>query len=106
MNRVEFPGGVVTEWFPLWRKCVTRFPDGTEAHACPHHDAAYRNHAFEKSTGDVDLYCWQHDLAHQIVALMNGWPYSVVLWNLAHGLSTNTPTCDLEEQQAQEFQRT
>jgi hypothetical protein len=105
VTRVEFPNGVVLEWWPNLRKCIARFPDGTEAHAIPHETDAYRAHAKEKSTGDIDHYCWQHDLCHQWAALAMGWPYSIVLWNLAHGLPTDTHACEMEEIQAQELQK-
>jgi hypothetical protein len=101
--KVEFPHCTVF-WEPEHRRVVTRFPDGSEAYGRPHDTEAYRAHAAEKSTGDVALYCWQHDLAHVVVGLMNGGP-SVVLWNVAHGLSDTTPECDAEELAAQEFQR-
>lgn len=104
MNRIEFPGCTI-EWHADMRKCITRFDDGTEAHAIPHETDAYRAHAAEKSTGDVDLYCWQHDLAHQIAAMQSGRRVSLVLWNLAHGQATDTPACDAEEKLAQEFQK-
>lgn len=105
MNDVQitFPGCTV-EWQAEHRKCITRFFDGSEAHAIPHDTGDYLNHAYEKSTGDVDLYCWQHDLAHVIVGLMEG-RESFVLWALAHGNSTDTPECMDEEIEAQEFQR-
>jgi hypothetical protein len=100
--KIEFPHCTV-EWEPDHRRAVTRFADGSEAYARPHETPEYLAHAVAKSTGDVDLYCFQHDIAHVIVGLMNGGP-SVVLWNLAHGLSDKTPECDAEEQAAQEFQ--
>jgi hypothetical protein len=103
MIRVEFPDCTV-EWDDEQRKCITRFEDGTEAHACPHHTADYLAHALDKSDGDVSAYCWQHDLAHCIVGLIKG-GNSAVLWALAHGEPTNTPECDREEREAQEFQR-
>jgi hypothetical protein len=102
--KVHFPG-LVIEWIPEHRKCISRFDDGTEAHAIPHDTPEYHRHAEEKSTGDVDLYCWQHDIAHQVVAMMAGRRVSLVLWNLAHGISTDSPACELEEREAQEFQR-
>lgn len=105
MTSLSFPGGITLEWHPEMRKCITRFSDGREAHAIPHDTEAYRAHAAEKSTGDVDLYCWQHDIAHMMAARLMGWEYSIVLWNLAHGLPTDTQACDLEEQQAQELQK-
>lgn len=100
---VKFPGCTL-EWVAEQRKCITRFRDGCEAHAIPHDTPEYRAHAEEKSTGDVDLYCWQHDLAHCIVGLMHG-GLSIVLWNLAHDLPTNTAICEAEEREAQEFQK-
>lgn len=101
--KIEFPHCTVL-WQPEHRKCITRFYDGTEAHAIPHDTEEYRRHAAEKSTGDVDLYCWQHDLCHVIVGLMED-QASVVLWALAHGQTTDTLECDREEQQAQELQK-
>jgi hypothetical protein len=86
------------------RKFICRFPDGTEAHGIPHETEAYRQHAAEKSTGDIDLYCFQHDVAHCVVGLING-GVSKVLWNVAHGLPTDTPECVAEETAAQEFQK-
>jgi hypothetical protein len=84
---------------------ITRFPDHTEAHACPHDTPAYHAHAIEKTgLDDVMLYCWQHDLMHVIYAEMHGRP-SVVLWALAHGESTDTPECETEEREAQALQR-
>lgn len=100
---ISFPGCSV-EWQPEHRRCVTRFYDGTEAHACPHDTDAYRAHAAEKSIGDVDLYCWQHDLAHVIVAMIRG-GLSKVLWALAHGGDTSSSGCAEEEREAQEFQK-
>jgi hypothetical protein len=101
--RVVFPLCEVT-WYPEMRKCITRFLDGTEAHAIPHDTDAYRKHAVEKSTGDVDLYCWQHDIAHVIVGMLHG-GVSRVLGALAHGGSTEGPEFDAEEREAQELQR-
>jgi hypothetical protein len=84
---------------------VTRFFDGTEAHACPHDTPEYHHHALQKTgLDDVMRYCWQHDLAHNIVAEMKGKP-SVVLWRLAHGLDTETDECAEEEVCAQTLQR-
>lgn len=100
---VTFPHCTV-EWIPEYGKCITRFDDGTEAHAIPHYTDEYRDHAFAKSIGDMDLYCWQHDLAHCIVGLMAGGT-SVVLWALAHGLPTDTEACEAEESAAQQFQK-
>jgi hypothetical protein len=104
MACVAFPGCTV-EWEPHNRRAVTRFADGSEAYACPHDTPEYHAHAAEKSTGDVDLYCWQHDLAHCIVALMAYGGTSKVLWALAHNEPTDTAECDAEEQAAQQFQR-
>jgi hypothetical protein len=105
--RVEFPDCVVF-WEPENRRVVTRFWDGTEAYGCPHDTPEYRQHAAEKSTGDVDLYAWQHDLAHCIVAMTKidqDEGISKVLFNLAHGARTDTPECEAEELAAQEFQK-
>jgi hypothetical protein len=102
--RLQF-GDCVIEWFPEQRLCVTRFADGTCAHAIPHDTPEYHQHAAEKSTDDIDLYCWQHDIAHAVVALMDGRKVSLVLWNLAHGQPVDTPECEREEQQAQAFQK-
>lgn len=102
--RIEFRHCTV-EWQPEHRRVVTRFADGTEAHGCPHDTEQYRAHAAEKSTGSVDLYCWQHDIAHVIAAGIAGRCTSLVLWNLAHGLPVDGPECEHEEQAAQEFQR-
>jgi hypothetical protein len=84
---------------------ITRFHDGTEAHACPHETPEYHQHAIEKTgVDDVMLYCWQHDLMHVIHAEMRGRP-SVVLWAVAHGQSTDTLECEVEEREAQGLQR-
>lgn len=84
---------------------ITRFADGTEAHARPHNTPEYHAHAVEKAgADDILLYCWQHDLMHVIVGEMNGGP-SLVLWAVAHGEPTDTPECELEESQAQDLQR-
>ena len=99
----EFPECVL-EWDSVCRKAITRFQDGKEAHAIPHHTSEYRAHAADKSTGDVDLYCWQHDIAHCIMGLING-GVSLVLWDLAHGGDASSPACQREEDQAQAFQR-
>lgn len=101
---ITFPSCTL-EWIPEHRKCIARFHDGTECHACPHDTDAYRAHAREKSTGDIDDYCWQHDCMHAMVALIEHGGPSVVLWNLAHGLPTDTPECETEERAAQELQR-
>lgn len=93
------------EWSPERRECITRFHDGAEAYATPHDTADYHQHALEKSTGSVDLYCWQHDLAHVIVALMHGYRPSAVLWALAHNEPTDTIECETEEIAAQSFQK-
>lgn len=100
---IKFPHCTI-EWDSTVGECITRFPDGTRAYAAPHNTDAYRAHARDKSTGMIDDYCWQHDCAHCVVGLMNGGP-SVVLWNLAHDLPTDTPECEAEEQAAQQFQR-
>lgn len=91
-------------WIPEHRKFVCKFPDGTEAHGIPHETDDYRRHAAEKSTGDIDHYCWQHDLGHVIVGLING-GVSKVLWAVAHDLPLETPECQAEEKAAQEFQK-
>jgi hypothetical protein len=65
MTRIVFPHCTI-EWEPHNRRAVTRWTDGTEAYACPHNTDAYRAHAAEKSTGDIDLYCWQHEIAHAV----------------------------------------
>lgn len=91
-------------WIPDQHKCIAKFFDGTEAHACPHDTDAYRAHSHDKSTGDIDDYCWQHEIAHVVIGLIKGGP-SAVLWNLAHGFPTDTPECEAEEQTAQEWQR-
>jgi hypothetical protein len=84
---------------------VTRFHDGTEAHACPHDTPEYHAHSIEKTgTDDPMLYCWQHDLMHVIHGEMRGRP-SVVLWAVAHGLPTDTPECVMEERETQELQK-
>jgi hypothetical protein len=101
--RIEFPH-CVCEWEVDNRRFVARFHDGTVAHGTPHETEAYREHAAAKSTGDIDDYCWQHDLAHAIIGLMNGGP-SVVLWACAHNLPLDTPECEAEELAAGEFQK-
>lgn len=84
---------------------ITRFYDGTEAHACPHDTPEYHAHAVEKTgVDDIMLYCWQHDLMHVLHAGIRGRP-SVVLWAIAHGESTETSECEIEERGAQELQR-
>lgn len=83
---------------------VAEFDDGTRAEGWVHYTADYCQHAREKSTGDVHDYCWQHDLSHCIVGLINGGK-SVVLWNMAHGLSLDTAECEAEEKAAAEFQK-
>jgi hypothetical protein len=100
---IEFPRCTVI-WQPEHRKCITRFHDGTEAHAIPHDTDEYRWHAAEKSTGDIDLYCWQHDIAHVIVGMMHG-GVSRVLWDIAHGGAADSDECRAEEAEAQELQR-
>lgn len=100
---LQFPTCSV-EWIAATRQCITRFPDGSYAVACPHETLEYLNHAFDKANGNVDVYCWQHDIAHVIVGWNNNGP-SVVLWNLAHGLPTDTPECEREELEAQSLQR-
>ena len=92
-------------WLNEERKFVCRFPDGTEAHGIPHDTPEYHAHATEKSTGDIDLYCFQHDCAHVMVAMIEHGGPSIVLWNLAHHLPTDTPECDAEEKAAQAFQK-
>src|SRR5687767_12113500 len=87
-------------WLAGQRKFVCRFPDGSEAHGVPHETEDYRRHAAEKSTGDIEHYAWQHDVAHVIVGLING-GVSRVLWAAAHGLPTDTPECEAEEKAAQ-----
>jgi len=84
---------------------ITRFHDGTEAHACPHDTPEYHAHAIEKTgLDDIMLYCWQHDLAHILCAELRGGP-SPVLWAAAHGESTDTAECQAEEDAAQNLQR-
>ncbi len=104
MTTIQFPFCELA-WNPEQRKAVCRFKDGTEAHACPHDTDEYRAHAAEKSTGNEDMYCWQHEIAHIIVAQIYYNAPSSVLWNLAHNRSTDTDTCTREEQMAQDFQR-
>jgi hypothetical protein len=87
------------------RLVIARFPDGTEAHACPHDTPAYHAHAIEKTgLDDTLLYCWQHDIWHVIHGEMRQRP-SVVLWAVAHGLPVDTPECVAEEQESQDMQR-
>lgn len=102
--KIEFPHCTVF-WEPEHRRVVTRFMDGTEAYGRAHDTPEYRSHAAEKSTGDIDLYCFQHDIAHTLVALMSGRTTSIVMWNIAHGESDQTPECEMEERAAQDFQR-
>ncbi len=84
---------------------ITRFPDGTEAHATPHDTPEYHAHAIEKTSVDNPmLYCWQHDVWHIVVAELKG-HNSSVLWAVAHGESTDTPECLAEENEAQALQR-
>lgn len=84
---------------------ITRFPDGSEAHAAPHDTPEYHAHAIEKTGLDNPmLYAWAHDIFHILVAELKG-ERSCVLWNAAHGLSTDTPECAAEEQAAQDLQR-
>ena len=86
-------------------KVITRFHDGTEAHAVPQDTPEYHAHAIEKTgKDDILLYCWQHDLMHVMHAEMRDRP-SVVLWAVAHGLPTDTPECEQEEREAQDLQR-
>lgn len=91
-------------WHPAQQKVIVAFPDGTEAHATPHYTPAYAAHAADKSTGSIADYCWQHELAHIVVGLSHG-RASHTLWNLAHGLPTDTEDCLAEEIEAQEWQR-
>ena len=84
---------------------VTRFKDGTEAHASPHDTPDYHQHAIEKTgQDDILLYCWQHDLMHVVHGEMNNRP-SVVLWALAHGEPVGTAECEREERESQDMQR-
>lgn len=84
---------------------ITRFHDGTEAHACPHDTPEYHDHAIEKTgLDDILLYCWQHDLFHVMHGEMQGRP-SAVLWALAHGEPTDTLECQEEERMVQDLQR-
>src|SRR3982751_1399018 len=84
---------------------TTRFPDGTEAHACPHHTPEYVAHAVDKGCGeDVWLYCIEHDLTHILIGEAQGGP-SKVLWALAHDETTEGAGFDLEEQAAQHLHR-
>jgi hypothetical protein len=84
---------------------ITRFPDGTEAHACPHDTPEYHAHAVEK-TGEDDIlrYCLEHDVAHVLIGEAAGGP-SPVLWAIAHGEDTTGPLFDLEEAAAQALQK-
>lgn len=103
MTRIDF--GVCTlEWNYEQRKATCRFLDGSYCDAIPHNTPQYRGHAAEKATGEVDDYCWQHEVAHIVIGLVNG-GVSKVLWALAHGEPIDTPECNREEVQAQQWQR-
>ncbi len=104
MTSIAFPG-LVFEWRFETKQCIARFEDGTVCYASPHETDSYHGHATEKSTGCINAYCWQHDIAHQIVAMMRGRRASLVLWNLAHDISVEGAACEREEQEAQAFQR-
>jgi hypothetical protein len=93
------------ELYPDEQLVVTRFSDGTEAHACPHDTPEYHAHALDKTgRDDIMLYCWQHDLMHVMIGEMNDRP-SAVLWAVAHELPTDTDACVQEEREAMTLQR-
>lgn len=95
---IEFPSCTV-EWLPRERKCVTRFPDGTEAHAIPFDDDQYRAHAERSGVGtDVDQYCLDHDLAHCWFGQMACGGPSPVLKSVADGVSIEGDKSDREEE--------
>jgi len=98
-----FPRHTV-EWHPDRQLAITRFSDGSEAHACPHDTPEYHGHAEEKSTGDIGLYCFQHDLVHVALAEIEG-RVSPTLWAIAHGQPDNTSEIADEERRVAEFQK-
>lgn len=94
------------EWQAEHRRVITRFSDGSEAHACPYDDDAYRAHARKSDVGDdVDRYCLDHDIAHAWFgdAICHG--PSPVLHAVATGRTLPQEQIDLEEEIVQRMQR-
>jgi hypothetical protein len=71
----------------LYRKGVdTVFRDGTDVWAQPRDDDEYRATAERLGYGSDTLrMCQDHELAHTVLAVLAGQPYSPTLWGVAHG---------------------
>lgn len=91
---------------PVERLVVTTFADGTEAHACPHDTADYREHSRRSGAGDdVDRYCLEHDLAHVWFGEHVVGGESPVLRHVASGSEFPTEQLDAEEEITKLLQR-
>lgn len=70
--------------------CETRFRDETFAPAAPQHTSdAYRETALALGYSDdlagLRLMSFEHEALHTVLAEAEGWLYSRVLWDVAHG---------------------
>jgi len=94
---IELPHHVITV-VPEERKVITVLSDGSEAHACPYDTPEYRAHAVRSGVGeDVDMYCFQHDLAHVVFGEMLGGE-SPVLRHVASATAVPQDQLDREEE--------
>lgn len=88
-NSYRLPNGILYEVDDEQFHVATTFPDGTVATGVAQFEdddeARARGLGYEGTRPDV---CWamhrDHDLLHHVVAQAQGWPYSMVLWAVAH----------------------
>jgi hypothetical protein len=68
------------------KRIETEFADGAICEAEPQDTDAYRFTAEQLGYGsDTWRMCYEHELAHTLLAIADGLPYSQVLWDVAHG---------------------
>jgi hypothetical protein len=86
VTRYAFPGGCVVTVDDEHQLVTTRFPDGAELVAAPNHtpDDIARAHQLGYQ-GDVWAMTRDHDPAHTWLAEQDGYLWSWVMWDLAHG---------------------
>jgi hypothetical protein len=86
---------------------TTRFPDGSEVHACPHPEQPHY-HVIAHRCGygdDLLAYCREHEFCHSFWAKRIWGEPSIVLNALAHGEKPPRARALSEEIAAQTFQR-
>lgn len=93
--------------YPEEKRCTTVFCDGSKVEACPEDTDQYRKTAADLGYSDTWEMCWQHELFHTMLAMIEGRALSPTLWAVAHG--SESELCPnmiaLEEAAVLDFQR-